>query len=329
MSSGVPDIGTVSQVLAALGGLWDRAEQYLPLIQQIALPLAGVVFTFTMLQVMLQNDPEEDYFRIMGRFGITVALLAEYRGLFLRFNELSSSLAHLFADPNSFENFFQQVQSRLGLLDTVISFTWLLTGSIATLLILVAAVFLVLAYVGLVLAQAIAVILLYIFGPLLLALLPNRQLSVVTYNYLKAVLQVLLWPAVWSIVFALFTSALLQVIVAGPILNLVPAILLVLLAIMLTQIPRLTAHLTRGALNSAGAALSALVTAGLAYGTYRLVDTGASVALAAATGGAAVTIPQAAGYLARSRSSEPFLLPERTSFTPMPPPRAETERPQE
>ncbi len=319
--SGVPDIGTVSQALAALGGLWSRAEQYLPLIQQIALPLAGVVFTFTMLQVMLGNDPEEDYFRIMGRFGITLALLAEYRGLFLKFNQLSSALAHVFADPNSFENFFQQIQSQLGLLDTVISFTWLLTGSIVTLLILVAAVFLVLAYVGLVVAQAIAVILLYIFGPLLLALLPNRQLSVVTYNYFKAVLQVLLWPAVWSIVFALFTAALLNIILAGPLLNLIPAILLVLLAVLLTQIPRLTAHLTRGALNSTGAALSALVTAGMAYVTYRAVDTGSSAVLALATGGAATTVPQTVGYLARSRSAETRLVPARTSFNPMPPPR--------
>src|SRR5579871_478995 len=102
------DLGTISRVLAALGGLWDRAQQYLPLMQEIALPLAALVFTFSMLQVFLQDDTEEDYFRIMGRFGITLAILAEYPALFDQFNRMSSALARYFADPNSFQNFFQQ-----------------------------------------------------------------------------------------------------------------------------------------------------------------------------------------------------------------------------
>jgi hypothetical protein len=316
----MPDVGTIGRFLAALGGLWSRAEQYLPLVQEIALLLAALVFTFAMLQVFLQNDTEEDYFRIMGRFGIALAVLADYRGLFIQFNQLSSDLARRFADPNSFENFFRQVQSQLTALDAAISFTWLLTGSIVTLLTLVAAVLLVLAYLGLVLAQAIAVVLLYVFGPLLIALLPSRQLAVVTYGYLKAVMQVLLWPAVWSLILALFTGALLQVILAGPVLNLVPAILLILLAILLTQIPRLTAFLTRGALSAAGGALSTLVTAGLAYVTYRVVETGTSAALALATGGAASTVPQAVGYFARSRAAEGVGIPQPTNFKPMPPP---------
>jgi len=315
----MPDLGSIGQFLAALAGLWKRADQYLPLIESIALPLAGVVFTFSMLQAFLQNDTEEDYFRIMARFGIALGVLGDYRRLFGTFNRLSSDLAHRFADPNSFENFFRQVQSQMSGLDAAISFTWLLTGSVATFLTLIAAVLLVLAYVGLVLAQAIAVILLYIFGPLLLALLPSRQLSVVTYGYLKAVLQVLLWPAVWSVVFALFTGALIGVIVAGPVVNLVPAILLILLAIMLTQIPRLTSYMMRGALNAAGSAVASLVTAGITYATYRVAETGMSAALAAATGGAAVTVPQAVGYFARSRASG---LPPQTSFAALPPPTA-------
>jgi hypothetical protein len=187
-------------------------------------------------------------------------------------------------------------------------------------LILLSAVILVIAYVGLVAAQAIAVVLLYVFGPMLIALLPSRQLSTVTYGYIRALLQVLLWPAVWSIMFALFTGALLQVFVASPGVNLVPAMLLVLMAILLTQIPRLTGYLTTGALNATGAALSALMTATMAYVTYRVVATGASAALAYATGGSAVTVPQAVGYFARSRSTEPTSIPPQTKFVPLPPP---------
>jgi hypothetical protein len=317
----MPDLGSISRLLAALGGLWDRSEQYLPLILGIAFPVAGLVFTFSLLQAFLQDNPEEDYIRIMGRFGITLAILGDYRDLFTKFNALSSDLAHRFADPNSFQNFFQQVQAQVSSFDGTISFTWILSGSIVTLLTVVAAVILVLAYLGLVLAQAIAVILLYVFGPLMLALLPSRQLSSVTYGYLRAVLQVLLWPAVWSLVFALFTGALLQAFVGGPIVNLVPAILLVLLAILLTQIPRVTGYLTTGALNATGAALSALVTAGMAYVTYRVVETGTSAALAYATGGT-TTVPQAVGYLARSRSTETTSVPPQTSFAALPPPAA-------
>ncbi|SRR5581483_1265305 len=318
----MPDLGSIGRLLSALSGLWDRSEQYLPLILGIAFPLAGLVFTFSLLQAFLQDNTEEDYIRIMGRFGVTLAILGDYRDLFAQFNALSSDLAHRFADPNSFQNFFQQVQSQVSSFDGTISFTWILSGSIVTLLTVVAAVILVLAYLGLVLAQAIAVILLYVFGPLLIALLPSRQLSGVTYGYVRAVLQVLLWPAVWSIVFALFTSALLQAFVGGPIVNLVPAILLVLLAILLTQIPRLTGYLTTGALNATGAAMSALTTAAMAYVTYRIVETGASAALAYATGGAAVTVPQAVGYIAKSRSTETTSVPPQTSFAPLPPPAA-------
>ncbi len=281
------DLGSISRFLAGLGGLWSRAEQYLPLILGIALPLAALVFTFSMLQSFFQDSPAEDYFRIMGRFGITLAILGDYRSLFDQFNQLSSDLARRFGDPNSFQAFFQQIQSQFSSLGTVLAFAANMSGSIVTLFTLLAAIILVLAYLGLVVAQALAVILLYIFGPLLIAMLPNRQLTSVTYTYVKALLQVLLWPAIWSIVFALFTGALLQVFLAGPVVNLVPAILLVLLAILLTQIPRLTGYITKGALNAAGSALSELVTAGLAYVTYRTVETGASAAIAYATGGAA------------------------------------------
>jgi hypothetical protein len=316
----MPDLGTISRFLAALGGLWGRAEQYLPLILVIALPLAGLVFTFSMLQAFFQDGTEEDYFRIMCRFGITLAILGDYRDLFMKFNALSSDLAHHFGDPNSFQSFFQQIQSQFDSLSGAIVFTARLSTSIITLFILLSAVILVLAYVGLVTAQALAVILLYIFGPLMLALLPSRQLSTVAYTYLKALLQVLLWPAVWSLVLALFTGALLQTLVSESFVDLVPAILLVLLAILLTQIPRLTGYLTSGALNAAGTAISALVTAGLAYATYKVVETGASVALAAATGGSATTVPQAIAYAARSRSTEPNVAPPQPRFNPLPPP---------
>jgi len=314
------DLGSISRFLSALGGLWSRAEQYLPLMLGIALPLAAVVFTFSMLQSFFQDAPEEDYFRIMGRFGVTLAILGDYRSLFDQFNQLSSALAHHFGDPNSFQAFFQQIQSQFSSLGTVLAFAANMSSSIVTLLTLLSAVILVLAYLGLVVAQALAVILLYIFGPLLIAVLPNRQLASVTYTYVKALLQVLLWPAIWSIVFALFTGALLQVFLAGPVVNLVPAIMLVLLAILLTQVPRLTGYITRGALHSVGSGLSELVTAGLAYMTYRVVETGASAAIAYATGGAAVTVPQAIGYFARSRSTETTGVPPQTNFQALPPP---------
>src|SRR6267378_504511 len=293
------DLGSISRFLAGLGGLWSRAEQYLPLILGIALPLAALVFTFSMLQSFFQDSPAEDYFRIMGRFGITLAILGDYRSLFDQFNQLSSDLARRFGDPNSLQAFFQQIQSQFSSLGTVLAFAANMSGSIVTLFTLLAAIILVLAYLGLVVAQALAVILLYIFGPLLIALLPNRQLTSVTYTYVRA---------------------LLQVFLAGPVVNLVPAILLVLLAILLTQIPRLTGYITKGALNAAGSALSELVTAGLAYVTYRAVETGASAAIAYATGGAAVTVPQAVGYFARSRSAETTSVPPETNFRPLPPP---------
>jgi hypothetical protein len=313
------DLGSIGRFLAALGGLWNRSEQYLPLIMGIALPLAAVIFTFSMLQSFFQDAPEEDYFRIMARFGITLAILGDYRSLFTNFNLMSSDLAHRFADPNSFQNFFQQVQEQLTSFNGVLAFATSWMSSIVAMLVLLSAVILVIAYVGLVAAQAIAVVLLYVFGPLLVALLPSRQLSSVTYGYVKALLQVLLWPAVWSIMFALFTGALLQVFVAGPGINLVPAMLLVLMAILLTQIPRLTGYLTTGALNATGAAVSALLTAGMAYVTYRVVQTGASATIAYATGGAAVTVPQAVGYFARSRSAE-TTVPPQTNFRALPPP---------
>lgn len=316
----MPDLGSIGRFLSALGGLWSRSEQYLPLIMAIALPLAAVVFTFSMLQSFFQDAPEEDYFRIMARFGITLAILGDYRDLFTQFNLMSSDLAHWFADPNSFQNFFQQVQSQFSSLNGVLAFATSWSSSIVAILILLSAVILVIAYIGLVAAQAIAVVLLYVFGPLLVALLPSRQLSSVTYGYVKALLQVLLWPAVWSIMFALFTGALLQVFVSGPGINLVPAMLLVLMAILLTQIPRLTEYITRGALHSVGSGLSELVTAGLAYMTYRAVETGASAAIAYATGGAAVTVPQAIGYFARSRSAEASSAPPQTNFRALPPP---------
>src|SRR5438046_10537088 len=117
------DLGSIGRFLAALGGLWNRSEQYLPLIMGIALPLAAVIFTFSMLQSFFQDAPEEDYFRIMGRFGITLAILGDYRSLFEQFNQLSSDLAHRFGHPNSFQAFFQQIQSQFSRLGTVLAFT--------------------------------------------------------------------------------------------------------------------------------------------------------------------------------------------------------------
>jgi hypothetical protein len=315
------DLGSIGRFLAALGGLWDRSEQYLPLMIGIAFPLAALVFTFSMLQAFLQDNSEEDYFRIMARFGITVAILGDYRDLFTQFNLMSSDLAHRFADPNSFQSFFQQIQSQFNSLSGILAAAANFTGSIVALVTLVSAVILVMGYLALVTAQALAVILLYVFGPLLLALLPSRQLSTVTYGYFRALLQVLLWPAIWSLVFALFTGALVQAFTSAPIVNLVPAIFLVLLAVLLTQIPRLTGYLTTGALNATGAVLSSLMTAAMAYVTYRVVETGASAALAYATGGA-TTVPQAIGYMARSRSTETSSVPPQTSFAPLPPPAA-------
>src|SRR5438105_3054906 len=105
------DLGSISRFLAALGGLWSRAEQYLPLVLGIALPLAAVVFTFSMLQSFFQDAPEEDYFRIMGRFGITLAILGDYRSLFEQFNQLSSDLAHRFRS----EEHTSELQSRVDL----------------------------------------------------------------------------------------------------------------------------------------------------------------------------------------------------------------------
>src|ERR1700747_462153 len=116
------DLGSAGRFLAALGGLWDRAEQYLPLILGIALPLAAFVFTFSMLQSFFQDSPTEDYFRIMGRFGISLATLGGYRTLFDTFNQLSSDLARRFGDPNSFQAFFQQIQSQFTSLGGVLAF---------------------------------------------------------------------------------------------------------------------------------------------------------------------------------------------------------------
>jgi hypothetical protein len=53
--------------------------------------------------------------------------------------------------------------------------------------------------------------------------------------------------------------------------------------------------------------------------TYRVVETGASAALAYATGGA-TTVPQAVGYIAKGRSMETSSVPPQTSFAPLPPP---------
>src|SRR5260370_16293432 len=116
------DLGSISRFLAGLGGLWSGAEQYLPLILGIALPLAALVFTFSMLQSFFQDSPTEDYFRIMGRFGITLAILGDYRSLFDQFNQLSSDLARRFGDPNSFQAFFQQIQSQFPSLGGGLSF---------------------------------------------------------------------------------------------------------------------------------------------------------------------------------------------------------------
>src|SRR5437868_8575195 len=151
----MPDLGSIGRLLAALGGLWDRSEQYLPLILGIAFSLAGLVFTFSLLQAFLQDNTEEDYFRIMARFGVTLALLGDYRDLFMKFNVMSSDLAHRFADPNSFQNFFQQVQSQFDSLGGALAFAASWSSSIVTLLMLLSAVILVLAYLCLVAGQAI------------------------------------------------------------------------------------------------------------------------------------------------------------------------------
>src|SRR2546430_13122947 len=56
--------------------LFPYTTLFRSLVLGIALPLAAVVFTFSMLQSFFQDAPEEDYFRIMGRFGITLAILS-------------------------------------------------------------------------------------------------------------------------------------------------------------------------------------------------------------------------------------------------------------
>src|SRR5947209_17846136 len=99
------DIGSIGHFLAALGGLWDRSEQYLPLMMGIAFALAALVFTFSMLQAFLQDNTEEDYFRIMARFGITLAILGDYRDIFSNFTIMTSDLTHRFANPNPFQCF--------------------------------------------------------------------------------------------------------------------------------------------------------------------------------------------------------------------------------
>ncbi len=48
----MPDLGTISRFLAAVSGLWDRAEQYLPLILVIA---SGHCTAFGGLGVHLQH----------------------------------------------------------------------------------------------------------------------------------------------------------------------------------------------------------------------------------------------------------------------------------
>src|SRR5437879_13348808 len=151
------DLGSASRFLAALGGLWDRAEQYLPLMLSIALPLAALVFTFSMLQAFFQDGTEEDYFRVMGRFGITLAILGDYRSLFMKFNVLSSDLAHHFGDPNSFQSFFQQVQSQFDSLSGAIVFTARLSTSIVMILIFLFAVFLFMGYIGIIIYHALSI----------------------------------------------------------------------------------------------------------------------------------------------------------------------------
>src|SRR5436305_6009203 len=170
-------MGSIGRFLAALGGLWDRSEQYLPLIMGIAFPLAALVFTFSMLQAFLQDNTEEDYFRIMARFGITLAVLGDYRDLFAKFNIMSSDLAHRFADPNSFQNFFQQIQGQFSTLSGVLAFAANWTASIVALLTLLSAVIIVMGYLALVTAQVIDVILLYVFVQLLLAIMLSMHIS--------------------------------------------------------------------------------------------------------------------------------------------------------
>ena len=63
------DLGSIGRFLAALGGLWDRSEQYLSLMMGIAFPLAALVFTLSMLQAFLQEDTEETGFRMLSEPG--------------------------------------------------------------------------------------------------------------------------------------------------------------------------------------------------------------------------------------------------------------------
>jgi hypothetical protein len=58
----------------------------------------------------------------------------------------------------------------------------------------------------------------------------------------------------------------------------------------------------------------------LAYATYKVAETGASGALAYATGGAATTVPQAIAYVAKSRSAGANIVPPQPSFAALPPP---------
>jgi hypothetical protein len=93
-----------------------------------------------MLQAFFQDGAEEDYFRVMARFGITLAILRDYRNLFDQLNQLSSDLAHHFGDPNSFQSFFQQIQSQFDSLSGALAFAANFSSSIVSLLTLLSAV---------------------------------------------------------------------------------------------------------------------------------------------------------------------------------------------
>ena len=96
-------------------------------------------------------------------------------------------MAHRFADPEQLSRIsFSRYKSQFNNLSGVLAFAANWAASIVAMLTLLSAVILVVGYLGLVTAQALAVMLLYVFGPMLIALLPSRQLSTVTYGYVEA-----------------------------------------------------------------------------------------------------------------------------------------------
>jgi len=98
--------------------------------------------------------------------------------------------------------------------------------------------------------------------------------------------------------------------------------LLVLMAIHWTQIPRLTGYLTTGALNATGAALVGADYRWPGLCDLSVVQTGASAAIAYARGGAAVNgSAKLFGYFARSRAQKRKVCRRKIELRALAPPK--------